>query len=136
MDATDQLTYPFEIVPVQRKKQRPQRRAANKSNPITEHVVYEGDRLPHSSPPPYCDLISHAAANLFDINGCTNIGRAGAAQNTSRPNQITDLSVQTNLYATPEIINPHEDGIRRSPRLREQREKDKVLIGPRIFGPT
>ena len=38
MDATDQLTDPFEIVPDQRKKKLPQRRAANESPPITEHV--------------------------------------------------------------------------------------------------
>ena len=36
VDATDQLTDPFAIVPDQRKKQRPQRRAANESTPITE----------------------------------------------------------------------------------------------------
>ena len=102
MDATDQLTDMFAIVPDQSKKQRPQRRAANKSNPITEHVVSKGDSLPHSSPPPHFDLTSHAASNLFDINGCTNIGRAGAAQNTSRPNRIADLGVQNNRYATSE----------------------------------
>ena len=107
VDATDQLIDPFEILPVQRKKQRPQRRAANKSNPITEHVVSEGDRLPHSSTPPHCDLTSHDSATLFDINGCTNIGRAGAAQNTSRPNRIADLGFHTNIYATPERMNPH-----------------------------
>ena len=93
VDATDQLTDPFLIVPDQHKKQRPQRRAAKKSNPITEHVVSEGDRLPPSSPPPHCDLTSHAAANLFDINGCANIGRSGAAINTGRPNRIADLGV-------------------------------------------
>ena len=35
VDATDQLTDPFAIVPDQRKKQQPQRRAANESNRIT-----------------------------------------------------------------------------------------------------
>ena len=125
MDATYQLTDPFLIVPDQRKKQRPQRRAANESTPITEHVVSEEDWSPDSSPPPHCDLTSHAAANLFDINGCTNIGRAGAAQNTSRLNRITHHGVYTNLYATPEIMNPHENGLCRFPRLREQQEKEK-----------
>ena len=90
-----------------------------------EHVISEGDRSPYSSPPPHCDLTSHATANFFDINGCTNIGRAGAAQNTSRPNWITDHGVHTSLYATPEIMNPHEKGLRRSLRLRKQREKEK-----------
>ena len=42
VDATDQLTDPFAIVPDQHKRQRPQRRAANKSTPITEHAVSEG----------------------------------------------------------------------------------------------
>ena len=125
MNATDQLTDPFAIVPDQRKKQRTQRRATKESTPITEHVVFEGDRLTHSSPPTHCDLTSHAAANLFDINGCTNIGRAGAAQNISRPNRITDHGVHTNLYATPERMNPHKNGLRRSLRLREQRDKVK-----------
>ena len=125
VDATDQLTYPFAIVPDQHKKQRPQRCAANESNPITEHAVSKGDRLPHSSPPPHCDLASHAAANLFDINGCTNIGRAGAAQNNGRSNRITDLGVQTNIYTTPERMNPHDNVLRRSLRLHEQQEKDK-----------
>ena len=69
VDATDQLTDPFAIVPDQRKKQRPQHRAANEITPVTEHVVSKGDCLPHRSPPPHCDLTSHAAANLFDING-------------------------------------------------------------------
>ena len=124
VDATDQLTYPFAIVPDQHKKQRPQRRAANEITPITEHAVLEGDRLPHSSPPPHRDHTSHAAANLFDIDGRANIGRAGAAK-SGRPNRIADLRVQKNLYATPEIMNPHDNGLRRSPRLREQREKDK-----------
>ena len=45
VDATDQLIYPFAIVPDQRKKQQPQRREANEITPITEHVVSEGDRL-------------------------------------------------------------------------------------------
>ena len=79
VDATDQLTDPFAIVPDQHKRQRPQRRAANESTPKTEHAVSDGDLLPHSSPPPHCDITSHAAANLFDINGCATIGRAGAA---------------------------------------------------------
>ena len=35
VDATEQLTDPFVIVPDQHKKQQPQRRAANKSTPIT-----------------------------------------------------------------------------------------------------
>ena len=95
VDATDQITYPFAIVPDQHKKQQPQRRAANGSNPITEHAIYEGDRLPHSSPPPHCELTRHAAANLFDINGCANIGKAGAAKNTVRPNRIVDLGNQS-----------------------------------------
>ena len=81
--------------------------------------------MPHSSPPPHCDLTSHASANLFDINGCTNINRAGSAQDTSRPNRTSDLGVHTNLYATTEIMNPHNIGLRWSPRLRKQREKDK-----------
>ena len=84
--------------------------------------------MPHISPPPLCDLTSHASANLFDINGCANIGREGAAINTGRPNRIADLRVknsETNIYATPERMNPHDNGIRRSPRLREQQEKDK-----------
>ena len=98
MDATDHLTYPFAIVPDQHKEQRQQRRAANKNTPITEHVV--SDFLPHRSPPPHCDLTRHAAANLFDIDRCANIGRAGTAK-TGRPNQIADLGVQTNLYTTP-----------------------------------
>ena len=101
VDATDQQTEPFEIVPDQHKKQRPQNHSANKSTPITEHAVSEGDHLPHISPPPHCDLTSHDAANLFDINGCGNIGRSGAAKNTVRPNRIADLGVQTNLYAAP-----------------------------------
>ena len=75
VDSTDQLTYLFTILPDQHKKQQPQRRAANESTPITEHVVSKGDSLPHISPPPQCDLTSHAAANLFDINGCANIGK-------------------------------------------------------------
>ena len=120
VDATDQQTDPFVIVPDQHKKQQPQRRAANGSTPITEHVVSEGNSLPHSSPPLHRYLASHAAANLFDIYGCANIGRAGAAK-TGRPKRIADLGVQTNLYATPERMNPHKNGIRRSPRLREQR---------------
>ena len=101
VDATDQLTDPFAIVPDQHKKQLPQRRAANKSTPITEHAVSEGDFLPHSLPPPHCDLTNHATANLFDINGCANIGRAETAKNTGHPNRISDLGVQTNIYATP-----------------------------------
>ena len=92
---------------------------------VTEHVVYEGDWSPQSSPPPHSDLTSHAAANLFDINGCTGIGREGAAQNTSRPNRIVDHGVHTNLYATPERMNLHENGLCRSPCLRKQREKEK-----------
>ena len=124
VDATDQLTDPFAIVPDQHKK-RPQRCADNKITPITEHVVSKGNRLPHRSPPPHCDLTSHSASNLLDINGCTNIGRAGAAQNTIRPNRIADHGVHTNIYATSEIMNPHKNGLRRSPRLREQREKEK-----------
>ena len=125
VDATDQLTYPFAIVPDQHKKQRPQIRAANESTPITEHAVSEGDRLPHNSPPPHFDLTIHDAANLFDINRYVNIGRAGAAKTTGRPNRITDLGVQTNLYTTPEIMNPHENSLRRSLRFCEQQEKDK-----------
>ena len=39
MDTTDELTGPFAIVPDQHKRQPIQRRAANKSNPITEHAV-------------------------------------------------------------------------------------------------
>ena len=35
VDATDQLTYPFAIVPDQHKKQRPQLRASNESTSIT-----------------------------------------------------------------------------------------------------
>ena len=131
VDATDQLIYPFAIVPDKHKKQRPQRRAANEITPITEHAVSEGDRLPRSSPPPHCYLTSHAAANLFGINGCANIGIAGAAKNTGRPNRISDLGVQTNLYATPERMNPHENGLRWSSRLREQREKNKET-SPRL----
>ena len=123
VDAMDQLTDPFAIVPDQHKKQLPQRCAANESTAITEHAVFEGYHFPHSSPPPHCDLISHAAVNFFGINECTNIGRAGAAQKTSRPNRIADHVVHTNLYAAPERMNPHENGLRRSPRLREQREK-------------
>ena len=122
VDTTDQLTDLFVIVPDQHKKQGPQRRAADKSTPITEHAVSKGDRLPHSLPPPHCDLTSHATANLFDINECANIGRVGSAKNTSRPNPIADLGVQINIYATPERMNPHENGLRWSPRLREQRE--------------
>ena len=125
VDATDQLTDPFEIVPDQHKRQRPQRRAAKKSTPITEHAVSEGYRLSHSSPPPHRDITSYAGAKLFEIDGCANIGRAGAAKNNGRPNRIADLIFQTNLYATPEIMNPHENGLRWYPRLREQREKDK-----------
>ena len=128
VDATDHLTDPFAIVPDQHKRQRPQCHAANKSTPITEHVVSEGECLPHSSPPPHRDLMSHAAANLFEIDVCANIGRAGAAKNTGRPNWIVDLRVQnseTNIYATPEIMNPHDNGLCRYPHLREQREKDK-----------
>ena len=121
----DQLTDTFAIVPDQHKKQQPQRRAANESNPIPEHVVSEGYHFPHSSPPPHCDLTSHSAAKFFDINGCTNVGISGAAQNTSHPNRIADLGVQKNIYVTPERMNPHKNGLRRSPRLREQREKDK-----------
>ena len=80
VDATDQLTYPFSIVTDHHNKQRPQRCAANEITPIMEHAVSEGDRLPHSSPPPHCDLTSHAAAKFFDINVCANIGRPGAAK--------------------------------------------------------
>ena len=90
-----------------------------------EHAVSEGDRLSHSSPYPHCDLKIHATSNFFDINGCANIGIAGAAKNTGRPNRISDLGVQTNLYTMPERMNPHNNGLRRSPHLREQREKDK-----------
>ena len=121
VDAADQLKDPFAIVPDQHKKQQPQRRAANESTLITEHAVSEGDFSPHSSPPPHCDLTRHAASNLFDINVCANIGRAGATINTGRPNRIADLGVQTNIYATPERMNPHENGLRWSPRLRKQR---------------
>ena len=140
VDATDQLKDPFAIVPDQYKRQRPQRRATNKSTPKTEHAVSEGDRLPHSSPPPHRDLTSHAAANLFEIDGCANIGRSGAAKNTGRPNQIADLRVQTNLYETPERMNPHKNGLCQSPRLREQWEKDKEALQKRkahvSFGTT
>ena len=101
VDATDKLTDPFAIVPDQHKKQQPQCCAANKITPITEHEVSEGDCLPHSLPPPHCDLTNHATANLFDINGCANIGRAETAKNTGRPNRIADLILQPNLYATP-----------------------------------
>ena len=66
-----------------------------------EHAVSEVDRLSHSSPPPHYDLKIHATSNFFDINGCANIGRAGAGKNTGRPNRIADLGVQTNIYATP-----------------------------------
>ena len=104
VDATYQLTDPFAIVPDQHKRQLPQRRAANETTPITEHAVFEGDCLPHSSPPPHRDLTSHAADNLFYIDGCDNIGIAGAAK-TGRPNRIADLRVQTNTYATPERMN-------------------------------
>ena len=100
VDATDQLTYLFAIAPDQNKRQQLQGRAANESTPITEHAVAEGDHLPHRSPPPHRDLTSHAAANLFYIDGCANIGRAGGSK-TGRPNRIADLGVQTNLYATP-----------------------------------
>ena len=100
-------------------------------------MVSKGDRSPLRSPPPHCELTSHAAANLFDINGCTNIGRTGAAQNNIRPNRIADHGVHTNIYATPERMNPHENSLRRSPRLRKQREKDKETFAkaqsPRII---
>ena len=124
VDTTYQLTDPFAILPDQHKRQRPQRRAANKNTPITEHAVSERDRLPHSSPPPHRDLTSHAEANLFDIDGCANIGRAGGSK-TGGPNRIADLGVQTNIYATPEIMNPHKNGLRWPPSFCEQREKDK-----------
>ena len=65
VDATDQLTDLFAILPDQHKRQQPQRREANEITPITEYAVSEGDCLPHSSPPPDRDLMSHAAANLF-----------------------------------------------------------------------
>ena len=64
LDATDQLTDPFAIVPDQHNKQRPQRYAANEITPITEHVVSEVDRLPHSSPPPHRDLTSYLQNGL------------------------------------------------------------------------
>ena len=119
VDATDQLIDPFAIVPDQHKKKQPQRHAANESTPITEHAVSEVDRSPHSLPPPHCDLKSHAAANLFDINACANIGRAEAAINNGRSNQIADLGVQINIFATLERLNPHDNGLRWSLCLRE-----------------
>ena len=69
VDATDQLTNTFAIVSDQHKKKRPQRRAANEITPITEHAVSEGGFLPHSSPPPHRELTSHAADNLFELQG-------------------------------------------------------------------
>ena len=93
VDGTDKLTDSFAIVPDQHKKKLPQRRVANERTSIMEHVVSEGDSLPHSSPAPNRDLTSHDAANLFDIDGCANIGRAGDAK-PGRSNQIADLGVQ------------------------------------------
>ena len=107
VDATDQIIDPFAIVTDQHKKQRPHRHAANESTPITEHAFSEGDRSPKSLTSPHCELTNNAAAILFDINGCANIGRAGAAINTGCFNRIAYLSVQTNLYAMTERMNLH-----------------------------
>ena len=91
VDATDQLTDPFTIVPDHHKKQQPQRREVKKITPITEHVVSKGDCLPHRSPPPHCDLTRHAADNFFYINGCANLGRSGAAKNMANPTGLQTL---------------------------------------------
>ena len=55
----------------------------------------------------------------------------GPLKTLAPPNRIADHGVHTNIYATPESMDPPENGLAGSPRLREQREKDKETLQKR-----
>ena len=129
--ASDQLTDPFAVVVDHHDSQKatnPGQNPVSHTNPIS---LSEGDGSPGiSSPLPEHDQLNHAAADSFARSRMkSRNGRAGTEDDIFGPapstgNKTHDSS--QSLLLMPKRNNPHENSLRRSPRLRERREKEEL----------
>ena len=130
MGATDHLSDPFVVLTDHHKS----RKTTNHGDPTKQNAeqpaASEGDRSPLSQ----SDHLNQAAANSF-VNThkqSTNIGRAGVQNDILDSEPTTD----SDSLKIPTRLNPHENGLRRSPCLREQQdmEESKKHKAHVIFG--
>ena len=119
MGATDQLSDPFAVVIDHHKI----RKTTNHGNPTKQNAeqlaASEGDRSPLSQ----SNHLNQDAANSF-VNTpkqSTNIGRAGVQTEIFDSKPTTD----SDSLKIPPRLNPHENGLRWYPRLREQRDMEE-----------
>ena len=125
----DQISHPFAVVTDhhKRKKTNTTRSSLTKPNFISASEGY-------SSTSYQADKLSEPAANLFGtpvstlISAHPRIDRAGVCTDTfGKSNPTLDKkSHDTDKESLKMTIrqNPHDNGLRRSPRLQEQREKE------------
>ena len=124
---SDPLSDPFAIVTDHHKCQNTNTSgsaSANKDIPIS---VSEGEKL-HEASSPTSQPMNQYAANLFaNYLSKYNNGRAKFQIDKYNSNPYSDPSSQnfdTISLTIPKRLNPHENGLRRSARLRESREKE------------
>ena len=100
--------------------------SANKDTPIS---VSEGDKL-HETSSPTSQPMNQSEANSFaNSQSKYNIGRAGDQIDTFNSNPYINLSshdFDTQYLIITTKLNPHDNGLRRSTRLRGLREKEEL----------
>ena len=120
--ATDQISDPFAIVTDHAKRPQTDTPGSKLSNPSNNiHTSNSEGDTSHgiSSRPSQQEQSNQEAANSFANTRSlsNNQPRAGAHIDTIGPDPAESLQM-------PVRMNPHENGLRRSPRLREQKEND------------
>ena len=126
MGASDHISDPFDVVTYHHKRCKTKNPGSPTSKQNAEKpstAASKGD----SSPPSQSDCLSQAAANSFLYSlDQSYIGRYEVQTDhfnfvpTNKP-----IDDDYNFLHMPMIMNPHENGLRRSPHLRKQRKKEE-----------
>ena len=119
MGATDHLSDTFAVVTDHQKSRKTTNHGNLKKQNAEQPAASKGDRSPLSQ----LDNLNQDAANSFmsTPKQSTNIGRAGVQTDIFDSKPTTD----SDSLKMPTRMNPHENGLRRSPLLREQRDMEE-----------
>ena len=127
--APDPLSYPFAIVTGHYKRQKMNTSVSASSNKNIPISASKGDKS-HESSWPTSQPVNQSAANPFaNARSISNNGRSGFQIDTFNSNPYSDSlshNYDTQSLIMPKRMNPRENGLCLSTRLRELRGKEEL----------
>ena len=126
---SDPLSDPFAILTDHHKRQKMNTSGYSSDNKDIPISVSEGDKLHEVRSPTSQPMNQSVANSFFYSQSKSNNGRAGVQIDTYNSNPCSDPSshyFDTKSLTIPKSLNPHENVLRRSARLRESQEKEEL----------